>query len=148
AGLPPQSAMLYLLLAIDVSDASQEQNRMLNDFHRVANAPIFGWVDTYLGHGIVGGRLLSHQTATQRAGEVAARILDGAAPGDIKTLTGNLEMIAYDWRELQRWGISESRLPPGSLVEFREPSLWRQYLWPLSLILLAVLIQGAIISGL
>ena len=30
----------------------------------------------------------------------------------------------FDWRELQRWGIPESRLPPGSVVRYRAPSLW------------------------
>jgi hypothetical protein len=33
----------------------------------------------------------------------------------------------YDWRELRRWGISEARLPPGSIVKFRQPTLWEQY---------------------
>ncbi len=33
----------------------------------------------------------------------------------------------FDWRELQRWDIPESRLPPGSIVQFRAPSLWAEY---------------------
>src|SRR6185436_19800794 len=33
----------------------------------------------------------------------------------------------FDWRELQRWDIPESRLPPGSVVLYRAPSLWRAY---------------------
>ena len=33
----------------------------------------------------------------------------------------------FDWRELQRWGIPESRLPPGSVVRYRAPSLWSAY---------------------
>jgi hypothetical protein len=28
----------------------------------------------------------------------------------------------YDWRELRRWGISEARLPPRSIVKFRPPT--------------------------
>ena len=32
----------------------------------------------------------------------------------------------YDWRELQRWGISEARLPAGSTILFRQPGLWDQ----------------------
>ena len=35
----------------------------------------------------------------------------------------------YDWRELKRWGISESRLPPGSVVLFRQPTAWELYRW-------------------
>ena len=33
----------------------------------------------------------------------------------------------YDWRELQRWKISEKLLPPGSTVLFREPTVWERY---------------------
>ena len=33
----------------------------------------------------------------------------------------------YDWRELQRWGISEARLPAGSVVRFGKPGVWDQY---------------------
>jgi signal transduction histidine kinase len=33
----------------------------------------------------------------------------------------------FDGRQLQRWSIDERRLPPGSLVRFRPPSLWRDY---------------------
>ena len=32
----------------------------------------------------------------------------------------------FDWRELQRWGIPESRLPAGSVVRYRGPSLWQR----------------------
>jgi C4-dicarboxylate-specific signal transduction histidine kinase len=49
---------------------------------------------------------------------------------------------------MQRWGISESNLPPGSEVLFREPRTWEKYSWQLSLIAIVILIQGALISGL
>ena len=35
----------------------------------------------------------------------------------------------FDWRQLKRWGISEEHLPPGSIVRFKEPTLWEQYKW-------------------
>jgi C4-dicarboxylate-specific signal transduction histidine kinase len=49
---------------------------------------------------------------------------------------------------MQRWGISESNLPPGSEVLFREPRIWEKYTWQVSLIAIVLLIQGALISGL
>ena len=33
----------------------------------------------------------------------------------------------FDWRQLQRWGIDESRLPPGSEIRFRVPTVWELY---------------------
>ena len=49
---------------------------------------------------------------------------------------------------MQRWGISESNLPPGSEVLFREPSIWEKYSWQMALIAGVILVQGVLISGL
>jgi signal transduction histidine kinase len=37
----------------------------------------------------------------------------------------------YDWRELRRWDIAESRLPRGSVVRFYEPGSSGRYTWPI-----------------
>ena len=51
----------------------------------------------------------------------------------------------YDWRLLQRWNISESRLPPGSEVLFREPTVWERYSWQIASIVAVLLIQAGLI---
>ena len=48
----------------------------------------------------------------------------------------------YDWRELKRWHIGQSDLPPGSAVVSREPTAWGQYRWRI-LIVAAVLVLEA-----
>ena len=47
---------------------------------------------------------------------------------------------------MQRWGISESSLPPGSKVYFREPTVWERYSWQIALIIAVILIQAGLIS--
>ena len=54
----------------------------------------------------------------------------------------------YDWRQLQRWNISESRLPPGSEVLFREPTAWERYSWQIALITAVILLQAGLIAAL
>ena len=44
----------------------------------------------------------------------------------------------YDWRELQRWNISEASLPPGSVVRFRELTAWERYRWLVIAVLAAM----------
>ncbi len=39
----------------------------------------------------------------------------------------NLSMAQVDWRQLRRWGISEARVPPGTVVSFRHVGVWEQY---------------------
>jgi hypothetical protein len=53
----------------------------------------------------------------------------------------------YDWREFQRWNISEARLPPGSIVKFHQPSVWVRYRWQLTGFFIALLVQSAMITG-
>ena len=52
----------------------------------------------------------------------------------------------FDWRQMQRWGISESNLPPGSTIDFREPTLWERYWWQIALIITIVLVQAGLIA--
>jgi len=40
-----------------------------------------------------------------------------------------LNQLMFDWRALKRWNISEDRLPPGSIVRFKTPSIWDLYRW-------------------
>jgi signal transduction histidine kinase len=49
---------------------------------------------------------------------------------------------------MQRWGINQSNLPPGSEILFREPDIWAQYRWQIQLIAAVILIQTGLISGL
>ena len=77
----------------------------------------------------MGGPLLSVRTLSRKTAEVAAQILGGASPGDIKTPPQKLGEPEFDWRELRRWGVADANLPPNSTVRFREPTLWEQYKW-------------------
>jgi signal transduction histidine kinase len=127
ATLPPASAIYFGDLVIDAHGVPHRQEEVLARLHAVANAPIFGRFDYQLGEGIVGGPLLSVHTLSRKTAEVAARILAGASPGDIKTPAQKLGEPEFDWRELGRWGIRQADLPPGSTIIFREPTLWEQY---------------------
>jgi signal transduction histidine kinase len=54
----------------------------------------------------------------------------------------------YDWRELRRWGISEDRLPPGSVVLFRQPTAWQRYRWHVVGALAIIVAQAMLILAL
>ena len=99
-----------------------------------------------LGREIVGGPLLSVLDSSRQTAAVAVRILGGEKAGDIKTASVKFSTPKFDWREMQRWGISESHLPRGSEVLFREPTVWERYRWQITSILLALLAQSAMIT--
>jgi signal transduction histidine kinase/ABC-type uncharacterized transport system substrate-binding protein len=148
AALPPASAIYFGDLVIDAQGIPYRQEEVLSRLHAVANAPIFGQYDYQLGGGIVGGPLLSVRTLSRKTAEVAAQILAGASPGDIKTPPQKLGEPEFDWRELRRWGVAEANLPPNSTVRFREPTLWEQYRWYILAIAGFSGLQGILIVGL
>ena len=127
AALPPRSAIFFGLLSVDAAGVPHEELSALTSLHAVAKAPMFSYVDAYFGRGIVGGPLIDVPDVSRQAGQVAVRLLAGEAPSTIKTPPIGFGKPRFDWRELQRWGISEARLPAGSIVEFRVPTAFEQY---------------------
>ena len=148
AELPPHSAVFYVDLRVDAAGVPLDSERVLERLSAATRAPIFSYIDAYLGRGIVGGPLRSSSEVGKRVASVAVQILGGKSPGSIKLTPLGEGPPMYDWRELQRWNISESRLPPGSTILFRQPPLWERYRLPIFGIVAALLLQAALISWL
>jgi signal transduction histidine kinase len=127
ASLPEHSAIFYLVFGTDAEGAGYADERVLADLHATANAPLFGLQSVYLGSGIVGGTLISIDDLSRDTADAAVRLLNGASPGSIRVPPQPPGQSIFDWRELQRWDIPESRLPSGSVVRYRNPSAWHEY---------------------
>ncbi len=124
ANLPANSAIFYVVFGTDAAGAAYADERVFADLHAAANAPLFAAHSAYLGAGIVGGSLLSLDDLSRDTADVAVRLLNGVPPRSISVAPRVAGSPIYDWRELQRWGVPESRLPPGSVVRYRSPTLW------------------------
>ncbi len=146
ARLPPHSAIFWHLLNIDAAGVAHEANHALNKLSSSANAPIFSYDGSFFGEAIVGGPMHSVQELGHITAAVVVRILNGEKAGDIKTPPTGFATPIFDWRQMQRWGIADSSLPPGSTVYFREPTVWDRYSWQIVSVLAVILIQAALIS--
>ena len=133
---------------VDAAGVAHTEDRALKRLHAVANAPIFSFNDTSFGIGIVGGPMHSVSEGSRLAASVAIRILGGERAGDIKIAASGFAPPKFDWREMQRWGISERRLMPGSEIYFREPPVWEQYRAQSLTVCAVILLQSALISWL
>src|SRR3954471_3155154 len=146
--LPTESMVLYVNVDRDGADQNFRPLDYLDRVSAVANAPVYSWVDSTIDHGVVGGSLKSQEAEFQAIGKTALRVLRGEAAGTIPPSSPDLDVLQADWRQLQRWGISESRLPAGTIVRFREPSVWNQYRGYIVGAVGALLAQTALIVGL
>jgi signal transduction histidine kinase len=148
SALPQHSAILYVLFSMDANGVSQAEERTLSELRAVANAPLFGLYDIQLGDGVVGGSLLPVEDLVRSTADVALRVLRGESPSAIVTAPQHHGRPMYDWRELQRWGISEALLPAGSTVLFRQPGIWDQYKSYIVAAAAILALQSALIAGL
>jgi PAS domain S-box-containing protein len=76
------------------------------------------------------------------------RVLKGESAGAIPEFRPDVFVTQFDWRQMNRWGIAESRLPAGSTILFREPTFWERYRTLAIATFLALALQGALIAGL
>ena len=146
AKLPPHSAILWHLMNVDAAGVSHEENESLNALASVASAPIFSYDGSFFEGALVGGPMFSVMESSAVTANVANRILSGERAGDIKTRPIEFAAPRFDWRQLQRFGISESNLPPGSTVDFREPTIWERYSWQIASVVAVLLIQAGLIT--
>jgi signal transduction histidine kinase len=148
ATLPHRSAILFNSLFSDRLGGAYEDREVVSKLHAVATAPIFTFDVSDFGQGIVGGPWPSTEEVSRDYAGIALRILGGEALGG-RTIPGIVSGTpTFDWREMQRWGISESRLPPASTIYFRDPTPWERYRDPILGIGAAIALQTALITWL
>jgi signal transduction histidine kinase len=148
AVLPQDSAIIYTSIFSDGEGTSYPPLDALGYLAEAANRPIVVAAETFVGSGGVGGYVLTPAAVGEEAAGIALRILNGESTSTIPIAQGDVVRPIFDWRELRRWGISESRLPEGSEIRFREPILWQRYRFQLLAICAALLVQWALITWL
>jgi len=115
-----------------------------------ATVPVYGIIDMYMGHGITGGKLLNSQTHGKIAAEIALRILDGERPSDIPVLIKSTNPYMFDYQQLDRWGISLSALPEGSVVTNKPFSIYDEYkrlIWSVVAIIVLLVVFVTFLAG-
>ena len=148
AVMPAHSIVYFLIVYRDGRQENFEPLAYLNRVAGVARAPTYCWVDSAIDHGIVGGSLRSQAAQVEAVGAMALRVLRGETADAIPVVAVDLNVRQVDWRQLRRWGISESRIPPGTRVLYREPTVWDRYRVYILGALAVLLAQTALIGGL
>jgi signal transduction histidine kinase len=125
--LPPRSAIFFVSVDVDAQGATYPTQRVLTDLRAKANAPVFGAQSAELGFGLIGGHLMSIDQVSGTVADAALRILSGTSPSLITMPIQKPGPATFDWRELQRWGVGDDRLPAGSTILFRQPNVWDRF---------------------
>jgi signal transduction histidine kinase len=120
ATLPEASIVYYLLFYQDQTGENQNPIEFLARLSALANQPTYSWSDSTIDHGVVGGRLEDQSSLIDAVADTAVRVLKGERADTIPVSMIDTTVPQVDWRQLQRWHINESRVPPGTYVLFRQ----------------------------
>ena len=148
AALPKDSIVLMLTVRTDAAGKLYNSMALVDFLSPLSLAPIYSVVDTQLGHGVVGGYLINFEQMGDAAGKAGLEILAGKPAQSVKVSPASVHEWMFDDRQLKRWGITESALPAGSSVLFREVSLWSRYRWLIVAAASVLLVQMALILAL
>ena len=148
AALPENTAIIYTAINVDGAGVAYIPREALAAVAEVANRPIGIDAETSIGYGGTGGLVTRPDLIGQQTAQIVLRIFNGERPSEIPITVGEFIKPVFDWRQLQSFGISESMLPPGSEVRFRELSLWEQHRSEMIAIFFAILLQTALIGWL
>jgi signal transduction histidine kinase len=145
--LPKRSIVLLANFRRDGLGQVFDPVDLVGTMARASAAPMYTQLRSYIGEGPVGGSLMGFDEEGARTGQLIAHVLRRRAnePMPPAELIGN--SFAVDARQLRRWNLDEARLPPGTEILFREPSLWEQYRTT-ALIGLGVISVEALLIGL
>jgi diguanylate cyclase (GGDEF)-like protein/PAS domain S-box-containing protein len=110
--------VLLLTYSRDQSGAYVDYADIAQLISQTSPVPVYSTWDFYFGHGIVGGMLTNGKAQGMAAGKLLVRVLRGESASRIPVLTNVPALYEFDYRQLQRFHMSISDLPVGSVVLF------------------------------
>ena len=147
AELGREDAVLYLGIGRDADGRVFGVAEAMRPVSAASTAPVYGQVETFIGRGATAGMVYSFDERGRRLGELVQQVLSSRpAPVPPPVLTEPPSCMA-DARQLERFGLDASLLPPGCDVRFVQPSLWRDYRWHVIAALLVIVAQAALIAA-
>jgi PAS domain S-box-containing protein len=147
AELPPHTVALFQMRPDDQTNPAFEPTDILTTIAQ--RLPTYSaWPGLALNRGGVGGAYRNLPKEAVLNGEMAARALSGERLENIPVVRDSRLQVHVDWRALQRWHIPESALPPGAVVEDRQPTFWQRDRKYILIAMILIVAQALLIAGL
>ena len=113
---------------------------------KAASGPVYSPYFTSFGFGIVGGYSDFGEAMGTETADLALQILAGKDPNTIAPQPSTKGAYRVDARQLQRWQLSDTNLPAGTVVAFREAGLWDEHRYLILSIIAAFCLQSAVVG--
>ncbi|ASA24662.1 ABC transporter substrate binding protein [Paenibacillus donghaensis] len=127
ATLPPDSIILLTTYHSDSTGRITEFDRFASNLSASSSVPVYHLYDFGLNQGAFGGSLISGRIQGRAAADMAERILLGESADQIPVISKDTSRRVFDYKELERFGVSLDQLPEGSEVINQPFSFYRTY---------------------
>ena len=114
----------------------------------ISPIPAFSFWEFHLDHGVVGGHIITGPDHGRTAANLALRILGGERGDRIPVTMTTPARDVFDYKAMQRFGLTPSELPVGAEIINRPFSLWTEYRWQVGLVLSVLAVQMLLIAEL
>lgn len=145
--LPERSIVLYSRQSLDEPGRTLLPTDFLDLVSRASPVPVYDPWQSHLGYGSIGGAVDDMRAGVEKSVEMLLKIADGTPASQIP-IAPLPKIPMFDARQLARWRIGEASLPPGSVVLFREPTVWDKYWAHIAITALVLIVQAALIGAL
>jgi len=146
--LPKDSFVLLVSFRRDWNGQVFYVGDLIPSLTRASSVPVYGIIRGWIGEGVVGGTTMEFAEDGERTARMLVRVLRLPPGAKLPNAEVARNPTLVDWRQLQRWGLSEKRLPAGTQVLFRTPSPWERYRSAILVILAITAVQSALIATL
>ena len=141
--LPRDTIVVALTYFSDRYGARYISPDVIRGVAKAASAPVYSPYETSLGHGLVGGYSEINETMGAQLADLALDVLGGKKPDATTPKMSTAGGYRVDSRQLERWNLSASALPAGTVVSFQTPSFWDEHR---NLIFLVIAVLGALLG--
>lgn len=116
---------------------------------KASPVPVFVTWNSWSGHGPVGGSIIVPEEQGAMAAKMALEVLHGGNSGVMPPEVLARGRFIFDYPALVRFGLEESRLPPGSLVINKQASFYesnKQLVWVYSVVILFLVMVSCVLA--
>lgn len=112
--LPDDTILFFIPMYQEVDGRFYTAEEVMEEISKYSTVPLYSAWRFLLGHGSVGGKLLSGQKEGAQAAEMALEVLRGTPVSDIPIVDKPVGEYWFDYKVLKRLHIPEDLLPEGS----------------------------------
>ena len=144
--LPSRTIVLMSSIRQDARGQKFTTGDLMASITSVTPVPVYGVVRNWLGGGIVSGSVMEFGNSGAKTGRLLLRVLRRSHDAALPPAEVEDGKLVADWRQLERWGLSERDLPTGTEVLYRPVTVWQRYYSAILIVLGVLAAQSLLIT--